>query len=220
MASLRELLNIEQKTRDTARGNFADLKVLHASIYALAIQAFRSEVLTLGRMTAVLQTMQKGIEDSAARSLETDLSKLSLSQIDAYRGLCRAACEGLTAAELAYAEFIKLNGMMVSEDFKTLVEQEALKLKQQVDQIVNFADWSSNTQIAVLQSHWFDQLSNIKTSNFKSNTESEMTWGSRFFQLCGCESVVEKNETLASLMLLGLITNGALAGLKNFQPIG
>jgi hypothetical protein len=220
MASLRKLLYLVQKTRDAARGNFADVEVLHASIYALAIQAFMSEVLTLRRMTAVLQAMQKGIEDSAARSLETDLSEQALAQRDAYRGLCRAACEGLTAAGLAYAEFIKLNGVTVTAEFKQVIEQEALELMQQFDQVIYSAGWSSNTQIAFLKTHWLDQLGNIEDSNFKGGTASEIPWNSRFFQLCGYEPMIAKNEMQASFMLLGLITNGALAGLQNVQPAG
>ena len=218
MASLRKLLHLVQKTRDAAGGNFADLEVLHASIYTLAMQAFMSEVLTLRRMTAVLQAMQKGIEDSATRSFETDMSRLALAQRDAYRGLCRAGCVGLTAAGLAYQEFIKLNGAMVSADFKKAIEQEALELEQQFDQIIYSADWSSNTQIALLQTHWLDQLRNKEVSNFKGGTVSGIPWDRKFFQLCGYEPMFEKSETQANRMLLGLITNGALNGLKNFQP--
>jgi hypothetical protein len=220
MDSLRRLLYLVQKTREVAGGNFAGLDVLQSSIYALAMQAFMGEVLTLDRMTAVLQAMQKGIGDSAARSAETDLSRLALAQREAYRGLCRAACEGLSAAGLAYTECMKLNGAVVSADFKKAIAHETRELKQQVDQIINFADWSSNTQITLLQTHCFDQLGNVETSNPKSSTGYELPWSSRFFRLCGYGPTVEKNETQANLMLLGLITNGALTGLHNCQPAG
>ena len=218
MVSLRKLLDLEQKTCDAARGNFADIEVLHASIYALARHAFRSETLTLGRMAVVLQEMQKGIEDT--QSYEANLSRLAQVQIGAYRGLCRAACEGLIAAELACAEFIKLNGVIVSADFKSVIELEALELGHQFDQVINRADCGSNTQINLLQTHWFDRLRKFQTSNFKSNTVSETSWGNRFFQLCGYTSIVKKNEAQANLMLLGLITNGALGGVQNFQLAG
>jgi hypothetical protein len=218
MASQRKLFDLEQKTCDAARGNFADMEVLHASIYTLAMQAFRSNILTLSRMTVVLQEMQRGIEDT--RSFETDLSRLAQVQIGAYRGLCRAACEGLIAADLACAEFIKLNGVIVTADFKNAINQEALELGRQFDQVINRADCGSNTQISLLLSHWFDRLNKFQTSNFTSNALSEMPWNDRFFQLCGFSSMVKNNETQANLMLLGLITNGALGGVKNFQLAG
>lgn len=212
------MIDLEQKTCNVARGNFADIEVLHASIYALAMQAFRSEILTLSRMTVVLKEMQKGIEDT--RSLDTNLSRLAQVQIGAYRGLCRAACEGLIAAELACAEFIKLNGVIVSADFKSVIDKEALELGHQFDQVLKQADCGSNTQISLLLTHWFERLSKFKTSNFKSNLSSDIPWGSRFFQLCGYASIVKEKETHANLMLLGLITNGALEGVQNFQLAG
>lgn len=218
MVSLRKLLNLEQRTCDAARVNFADIEVLYVSIYALAMQAFRSDTLTLSRMTVVLQEMQRGIEDT--RSFESDLSRLAQVQIGAYRGLCRAACEGLIAADLACAEFIKLNGVVVSADFKNAIDQEALELGRQFDQVIDRADCGSNTQISLLLSHWSDQLNKLQTSNFTSSTLSEMPWNNRFFQLCGFSSMAENKDTQANLMLLGLITNGALGGVKNFQLAG
>jgi hypothetical protein len=147
------------------------------------------------------------------------LPRLALARRDAHRGLCRAACEGLTAAGLAYAEFIKLNGAEASADFKKVIGQKTLELKQQFDQIINFSDWRSNTQIAPSQTHWFEQLSNVNTSNFVTYPVSDMPWSCRFLKLCGCESTGGSNQTRANLMLLGLITSGVLAGLQNFQPV-
>lgn len=220
MASQRKLFDLEQKTCDAARGNFADMEVLYASIYTLAMQAFRNETLTLGRMTVVLQDMHKGIEDT--KSFEMNLSRLALVQRGAYRGLCRAACEGLIAAEMACAEFIKLNGAVVSADFKLAIEQASFGLKHQFDQVISCADWGSNTQISLLQIRWSDQLSRFQTSNFKGRTVVEMSWSQRFFQLCGCEgmAIEQEKETQANLLLLGLITNGALGGVQGSQPFG
>jgi hypothetical protein len=214
MDSFSKIQNLVQIACLDARGCASKLDVVHVSICDLATHAFVSELLTLKRMTSVLQAVRKGIEDSADHPSNADISGQATPQRQAYRGLCTAANEGLAAAGLAFAEFRKFSGRSVSAEFRQALLQEATELKLQIDQITVGADWVSNAQVTGLQAHWFDQLLQIEERNSKQEQVSTLPWSSVFFQSCGYETRTEKTDAKGNLMLLGLITNGALRGLQ------
>jgi hypothetical protein len=221
MASFKKLQDLVQTARRVARDNATSLDAVHVRIYDLAMHAFMSEVLTLGRMTRVVQAVRNGIEDSANQASDTytsiEASSEAISQREAYRGLCTAANEGLTAAGLAYAELRKFSGTRLSAEFGKTLLPEILEYKQQLDQITIGANWFSNNQIKRLQTHWFDQLLHIEEQGSKQEKMSGLPWIDIFFQSCGYEAKTEKSEVQANLMLLGLITSGALIGLRASQ---
>jgi hypothetical protein len=220
MASFKKLQNLTQTARLVARDKASDLDAVHASIYDLAIHGFMSEVLTLGRMTRVVQAVSNGIKDSTNQTPDTNVSNEAMSLREAYRGLCAAATEGLAAAGLAHAEFRKFNGENLSTEFSKALLQEILAYKLQLDQITIEADWPPNNQINHLQVHWFSQFfQHIVEQDSKQEKRSGLHWNYVFFQLCGYEAKTEKSDIQANLMLLGLITSGALTGFRASQAI-
>jgi hypothetical protein len=218
MASFKKLQNLTQTARLVAQDNVSDLDTMHESIYDLAMHGFMSEVLTLRRMTRVVQAVRHGIEDSTNQTPETNVSNKAMPLREAYRGLCTAATEGLAAAGLAHAELRKFSGENLSTEFGNALWQEILEYKLQLDQITIEADWPSNTRIHHLQTHWFSQFfQHIAKQDSKQEKISAQHWNYVFFQLCGYEAKTEKNDAQANLMLLGLIASGALTGLQASQ---
>jgi hypothetical protein len=183
------------------------------------MHAFMSEVLTLGRMTRVVQSVRKGIEDSSNQVSNPDVSSKAMPQREACRGLCTAANEGLTAAGLAYVELRKFSGKILSVEFDNALLKVVLDYKQQLDKINMGADWFSDNQITRLQTHWFDQLLHSENQGSKQEKMSATSWSSKFFESCGYEEKIAKSEAESNLMLLGLLTSGALVGLRNAQTV-
>ncbi len=217
MASFKILQDLVQKARLAARDNVTSLDAVHVSIYDLAMHAFMNEVLTLARMTCVVQAVRLGIEDSASQAADAGTSGNARSQCEAYRGLCTAANEGLTAASLAYAELRKFSGQNLSAEFSSTLLQEGLEFKRLLDQITIRANWLSNNRITRLQAHGFDQLLQLEEHGSKQEKVSAIPWSHVFFQSCGYETRFEKPDVQATLMLLGLITSGTLIGLRASQ---
>jgi hypothetical protein len=201
----------------TANVSSSDVDVLRRGIYDIAMHAFTSEVLTLGRMRSVITAVRVGVADSAqSRSAMVDAS-LELAQQGAYQGLCTAALEGLTSAGLAYTEFLKFNYLNVADDFDQLLLHETLALKQQIDQVTLCADWLSNSNVVRLQLRGFSRLLQPEVSAIKQETESVLPWTDRFFQASGYAVARGKSNAQASLLLLGLLTSGVLSGLRGAQ---
>ncbi|MGA8514748.1 MAG: hypothetical protein WB821_08245 [Burkholderiaceae bacterium] len=217
MSSIFKLQDIVQTVRHTTQDISPNLDAVRASIYDVVMHAFMSEVLTLGRMNGVIRAVRKGVDDSKSTASDAATNTLTLTQLGAYRGLCRAADEGLTAVGLAYTDLLKFHGLSLSTDFEKLLLHETFRLKQQLEQVTFCADWHSNSQVTGLQSHWFAQLSVPLTPDFRAQEASVMPWSARFFQLCGYEPSMGKSDPHASLMLLGLFTSGVLTGLRSAQ---
>jgi hypothetical protein len=217
MASFKKLQDLTQTARLVAQDNASDLDAVHVSIYDLAMHAFMNEVLTLGRMIRVVQAVRQGIEDSENQTTGADNSTEATFQREAYRGLCKAATEALTAAGLASIELRKFSGENLSAEFGKTLWQAILQYKQQLDQITIEADWLSNNRIKGLQTHWFDQLIYIGQQGSEQEQMSTLPWNDIFFQSCGYKAKTEKSDVQANLMLLGLITSGALIGLRASQ---
>lgn len=217
MESFNKIQNLVQTACLDARGSASKLDVVHVSICNLATHAFASELLTLRRLTSVLEAVRKGIEDSADHSSTSDISDPAVSQRQAYRGLCTAANEGLAAAGLAYVAYRKLSGQSVSAEFRQALLKETGALKLQIDQITVGAGWVSNTQITGFQAYWLDQFFSIEERSSKQEKMSSVPWSNALLQSCGYETRTENNDAKANLMLLGLITNGALRGLQVAQ---
>jgi hypothetical protein len=220
MASFKKLQNLTQTARLVARDNVSDLDAMHESIYDLAMHGFMSEVLTLGRMTRVVQAVRNGIEDCTNQTADTNVSNEAMSLHAAYRGLCTAATEGLAAAGFAHAELRKFSGENLSTEFGKALWQEILEYKLQLDQITIEAYWPSNNRISHLQTHWFSQFfQHMGEQDSKQEERSALHWNYVFFQLCGYEVKTEKSDVQANLMLLGLITSGVLTGLRASQAV-
>jgi hypothetical protein len=217
MVSFKKLQTLSQTARLVARDNPSDLDAVHVSIYDLVMYAFMNEVLTLGRMISVVQAVRQGIEDSANQAAVADDSTEVLSLREAYRGLCSAATEGLSAAGLAHAALRKLSGENLSAAFGKTLWHGILEYKQQLDQITIEADWLSNNRIKSLQTHWFDQLLRIGQQGSEKEYISTLPWSDIFFQACGYKATTDKSDVQANLMLLGLITSGALTRLRTPQ---
>jgi hypothetical protein len=216
MASSKNLQYLAHTAQLYARHNASGLDVVHVSIYELAMHALMSEVLTLGRIAGVVLAVRNGIEDCTIPASGADECSQAIFEREAYRGLCTAATEGLTAVGIAQGEFCKLSGKNLSKEFSKTLAQEILECKRQIDQITIAADWPDSNQIKRSQTHWFDHLfQHIEEQNSKQEMTSAMTWSQVFFQSCGYEAKNEKSDAQASLMLLGLISSGALIGLRS-----
>jgi hypothetical protein len=215
MSSFTKLQNLVQTARLAARENSSGLDDVRASIYDLSIHALMNEVLTLGRLTSLVQAVRNGIEDCTRQASGAVECNQAMFEREAYRGLCTAALEGLTAVGLAGAEFCKLSDGRLSTEFDKALCQAVLECKQQLDQITIEAAWPINDQMSRIQTHWFDQLLQpIAERNFSQKESSAMLWSHTFMQSCGYEAKTEKSDIQANLMLLGLISSGALIGLR------
>ncbi len=215
MASSKNLQDLAHTAHLYARHNASGVNVVHVSIYDLAMHAFMSEVLTLGRISSVVLAVRNGIEDCKNQASGTTECSQVMFEREAYRGLCTAATEGLTAVGLAQGEFCKFTGKSLSKEFcKTLV-QELMECKLQIDLVTTEADWPDGNRINRIQTHWFDQLfQHIEKENSKQEKTTAVPWSHVFFQSCGYEAKTERSDAQASLMLLGLISSGALIGLR------
>jgi hypothetical protein len=214
MASYAKLQDLEQSVRLFARDSGSGLDAVNVNVYDLAVHAFMSEVLTLERMTRVVQSVRKGIEDSTDHEFTKNTPGDTTFQRQAYRGLCTAANEGLIATGLAFTLFCKLNGNRLSADLEKALLHNGLEFKIQLDQITTNAAWLSINPVTLLQAHWFDQLFHVRKPDSKQGTISAIPWSRSFFQACGYETQTKKNYVEENLMLLGLITSGVLAGLQ------
>lgn len=218
MVSFKILQNLAQTAGLATRDNALGVDAVHARIYDLAVNAFMSEVLTLGRMTRVVQAVHDGIADSNIPSHDKDVAGEARSQREAYRGLCAAATEGLAAAGLAHAQFCKFSGNHLSVELGNTLSQEILAYKQLLDHITTKTDWHSHSRINLLQEHWFGQLLQpVGKQGAKQANGSAIPWSDVFFQSCGYETKAENSGIQANLMLLGLITSGAFAAIRASQ---
>jgi hypothetical protein len=217
MSSIYKLQDIVQTVRHTTQDIYPDIDAVRTSIYGVVMLAFKSEVLTLSRMNRVIRAVRKGVDDCKLTASQVASHELTLARLGAYRGLCSAADEGLTAVGLAYTDLLKFHGFSLSTDFGKLLLHETLGLKQQIEQVTLCADWNSNGQVTQLQSHWFGQLLVPLKPDSKPQEAFVMPWSARFFQICGYEPLMGKSDPDASLMLLGLLTNGVLTGLRSDQ---
>jgi hypothetical protein len=217
MASLRHLQNIVQTARFTTLEKSPDLDAVRASIYEVAITALMKEVLTLDRMRSVIQAVREGVDDAAGAASGSDGNALLKMQQCAYRGLCTAADECLTAIGLAYSEYVRFHGNSLPVSFGSAWLHEVRGLRQQVDQITLGADWASNSTVVGLQSYWFEQLFMPVKTYINAEEASALRWEDRFFQVCGFETLRGKSNVKASLMLLGLLTSGTLLGMRSSQ---
>jgi hypothetical protein len=219
MASFIKLQDLAHSTLLAAQKTPSGLDAVHMGIYDLVVHAFTSEVLTLGRMTIVVQSVYKGIADSANQDPSADVSFNGLSQREAYRGLCAAATEGLTAAGLAYAELRKFSGKSLPLEFDNALSKVALDYGQQLGQINIGAAWFSDSRIVRLQTELFDQLLRIDEQDSKREKLTAVPWARKFFLSCGYEGENVKGDIESNLMLLGLITSGILVGLLTAQRV-
>jgi hypothetical protein len=220
MASLRQLKYIAQTASSTTLEKSRDLDAVRASIYEIAINAFMKEVLTLNRMHGVILAVREGVDDGVvtAASGSDDNAPPKMQQC-AYRGLCTAADEGLAAIGLAYSEYARFHRYSLPASFGSLWLHEVRALRQQIDQITLGADWTANSAVASLQRYWFEKLLNPVESYINAEEASALGWDDRFFQVCGYEALQDKNNFKASLMLLGLLTSGALMGMRSSQAV-
>lgn len=214
MTSLRNLDDIEQTARRAAREQSPDLSALRSSIYDVVVHAFMNGVLTLDRMNSVIQAVRSGVDAGTLIAAGWEDYTLAVARQEAYRGLCTAAGEALAAVGLACGEFFKLHGSNLSIEVGNALLQEALVLRQQLEQVTRGADWVSNIEVTSMQSRWFQELFEPSTSPAKQARASASPWSARFLQECGCEFPLAKNDTRACLMLLGLFTSGALVGVR------
>jgi hypothetical protein len=219
MASFKKIQDLAHTAILVARKASSDLDSVHKGIYDLAMHALMSEVLTLRRMTKVVESVRKGIEDISDRASIADDSGKAKSQREACRGLCTAASEGLTAAGLGYVAMRKFSDNSLSVEFYNALLKVVLDYKRQLDQINMVANWSSDSRIMRLQMYWFDQLLHIEKQDLKQENMSAIPWSHVFFQSCGYEEKIAKNDVESNLMLLGLLTSGALVGLLADQTI-
>lgn len=216
MSSFRKLQDIAQSARLATQEKSPDADALHASIYDVVMRAFMSEVLTLSRMNGVIEAVCKGVDDAAVSAAGARRHAAVLAQREAYRGLCSAAGEGLTAVGLVYTEFFKFHESRMSTELGTALSREALVLRQQLEQVTRSADWYSNRQVTGLQAHWLGQLTEpVVPSSARREHASALSWQGRFFQTCGYEPTGSRpHDVRANLMLLGLLTSGALIVLR------
>jgi hypothetical protein len=213
MSSIHKLQDIVQTVRHTTQDISPDIDAVRTSIYGIVMNAFTSKVLTLNRMNGVIRAVRKGVDDCKLTASQAAPHELTLVRLGAYRGLCSAADEGLTAVGLAYIDLLKFHGFSLPTDFEKFLLHETLGLKQQLEQVTLCAEWNSNGQVTGLQAHWFEQLLIPLKPDSKPQEDSVMPWSARFFKICGYEPSGERSDPHANLMLLGLLTSGVLTGL-------
>jgi hypothetical protein len=216
MSSLRKLQDIAHTARLATQEKSPDVDALHSSIYDVVMRAFMTEVLTLSRMNGVIHAVCKGVEDAAGASSAGAKKYAALTaQREAYRGLCSAAGEGLTAVGLVYTKFFRFHESRMSVELGAALSRETRILRQQLEQVTRSADWLSNSEVTALQAHWFEQLMEpFAPSPAQLERAPALSWEGRFFQTCGYEPSGRPHDVRANLMLLGLLTSGALIVLR------
>lgn len=215
MTSFQKLQNLVQITDRATRDNLSDIELTRVSIYEIAMHAFLSEVLTLERMNKIINAIKKGVNSHKATADNSAVSITAVLQQAAYRGLCSAACEGLTAVGLAHTEFMKQNRYGIADDvYKTLLK-ETLQLKFQMDQITMLSGWQLNLDVTSTQHHWFSQLMKPSTPHLHYDNTPALPWCDHFFELCGYQKISNYKNPSSSLMLLGLFSSGALVGMRS-----
>jgi hypothetical protein len=219
MASFMKLQYLAHTASIVTLDKALGLDAVRKNIYDLAMHGFMGEVLTLGRMTRVVQAMRTGIEDSTNQAPSADASMEAVCKREAYRGLCAAATEGLAAVGLAHAQLRTFSGKKLPSEIGATLLDLCQKYKQQLDQINNGADWSFNRAITLQQSLWFDKLQYVDEQSPKQESLSAIPWSSAFFQACGYEVKAAKSDVESYLMLLGLITSGALVRIPTAQAL-
>jgi hypothetical protein len=217
MVSPTTLHDLAQTACLTTEASFLDFDLLRSNIFNITMQAFLADVLTLERMRSVIQAVCSGVTDNTNAPNGLGADTLVLAHRGAYQGLCSAAGQGLAAAGLAFTQFFKFHGSSLSGEVSGELVRETLALKQQIDQITQYADWRFNSDVTRLQAHGVEQLLLPNSSQTTQTNESSMSWTERFFQEAADQPRHAKSNTNASLMLLGLLTSGALLGLREAQ---
>jgi hypothetical protein len=194
-------------------------ELLRKKIYEISMHAFLQDVLTLSRMRSVIQTVSTGLTENANGSVHLAQDTVQRAQRSAYRGLCSASGLGLTAAGLAFTQFSRFHGVALPSETGKTVVRESLALKDQIDQVTRHADWRTNADVIRLQAHGFGQLMQPIGIYAKLGDESLVSWPDRFYQNCGYAPPLSNSNADASLLLLGLLTSGALIGLREAQAV-
>jgi hypothetical protein len=218
MTSFKTLQEILEASYARPGVSADDFESLRKKIYEISMHGFLQDGLTLARMRSVIHTIYIGVTVRAKGPSNLVDDNVEMAQRSACQGLCNAAGLGLTAAGLAFTQFLKFHGSSVPADIGKALKLEALALKDQIDQVTQSAGWLTNTDIARLQAHSFGQLMlPIGGTDAKQADESAISWSDQFFQNCGYLPRHANSNINASLMLLGLLTSGALLGLREAQ---
>jgi hypothetical protein len=214
--SLQGILETSYALLSLSPDNF---ELLRKKIYAISMQAFLQDVLTLARMRSVIQAISAGVMESTQASSSLTDENAEKAQRSAFQGLCSAAGLGLSAAGLACTQFSKFHGVMLPSEISQALVLETQALKDQIDQVTRCADWLTNPEVTRLQTHGYRKLMQPFGTGAKQADESFVSWSDRFFQTVGYQPIDAKSNAHASLMLLGLLTSGALIGLLNAQAV-
>jgi hypothetical protein len=217
MVSPTTLHDLVQTARTTTEVSSSDFDVLRRRIFDITMHAFLADVLTLERMRSVIQAVCSGVTDNANAQVSLVADTRVLAHRGAYQGLCSAAGEGLTAAGLAFTQFFKFHDSSLSAEVSKALVDETQALKQQIDQITRYADQLSNSEVTQRQTRGFEQLLLPIRSQTKPANASTLSWTERFLQGSENQPLHVKNNTNASLKLLGLLTSGVLLGLREAQ---
>jgi hypothetical protein len=218
--TLQSILETSNAFSDVSPDKF---ELLRKRIYEISMHAFQHDILTLTRMRSVIHTIHIGVTERAKASPNLINDNVENAQRYACQGLCSSAGIGLTAAGLAYTQFSKFYGPSLHADIGESLMRETLALKEQLDQVTRCAGWLTNTEVIRLQAHGFEQLMQPVVTHAKHVDESCISWPDRFFKNSGYKSLHAKSNASAksnanaSLMLLGLLTSGALIGLREAQ---
>jgi hypothetical protein len=212
--TLKSMLERSYSLLSVSPDNF---ELLRKKIYEISMHALLQDVLTLARMRSVIQTINMGVIESAQASTSLADENAGKAQRSACQGLCSAAGLGLSAAGIAFTQFSKFHGSMLPPEIGQALVLETQALKNQIDQVTRCAGWLTDPEVIRLQAHGFGQLMQPFDTGAKQADESLISWSDRFFQTGGYQPVHAKSNAHASLMLLGLLTSGALIGLLDVQ---
>jgi hypothetical protein len=214
MVSSTALQVVSQQVRVTTEASLPDFEILRSSIFDITMHAFVGEVLTLERMCSVIQAVCIGVADNTNAPAGTAADTMVLAHRGAYQGLCSAAGLGLTAAGLAFMQFSRFHGTSLPAGVGKAMVDQALVLKQQIDQVTRYADWLSNGDVTQLQARAFEQLFRRGSTQTQRASESSVPWVDRVFRDSEFQPLHASNHIRASFMLLGLLTSGVLTGLR------
>jgi hypothetical protein len=217
MVSSTTLQDISQTVHRTTGATPPDFEVLRSSIYDITMHAFLNEVLTLERMCSVIQAVCMGVAHNTNAPTGGVADTQVLARRGAYQGLCTAAGLGLTAAGLAFTQFSQFHGTSLPAGVGRAMVDEALALKQQIDQVTRGAGWLSNGDVTQLQARAFEQLFRLSRTQTQRASESSISWAERVFRDSEYQALHATSQIRASLMLLGLLTSGVLTGLRASQ---
>jgi hypothetical protein len=214
MVSTTNLQGLVRTARFTTEFSCPDFDLLRSTIFNITMHAFMEEVLTLKRMCSVIQAVCIGVADNTNAPAGGAADTMVLAHRGAYQGLCCAAGLGLTAAGLAFTQFSKFHGACLPAGVGKAMVDQALVLKQQIDQVTRYADWLSNGDVTQLQARAFEQLFRRGNTQTQRASESSVPWVERVFRDSGFQPLHAGNHIHASLILLGLLTSGVLTDLR------